>query len=120
MRLRECFERNIYFVSNSFKFLYILYEVSIEKRYENLKEMLKKYFLASEVQKLRYESNLKNLVVLSGFNHGEIINTNENFKNHFGITLSSFGRNNISEFIPTEKERVKHFQLMSEYVEFKL
>lgn len=55
----------------------------------------------------------QNLVVLAGFNSGEIVNSNEVFKNHFGITLNSFSRNNISEFIPTEKQRSKHSQLMT-------
>jgi len=60
-----------------------------------------------------------NLVVLSGFNSGEIVNSNEIFKSHFGITLNSFSRNNISEFIPSEKQRQKHSSLMVESYEYK-
>jgi hypothetical protein len=71
------------------------------------------------VQKLRYEGSENSLIVLSGFNHGEIINSNEVFKNHFGLALSSFTRSNISEFIPTERQRARHAALMAEAVEFK-
>jgi hypothetical protein len=84
-----------------------------------LKEQLKRHFLASEVQRLRYEGSENSLLVLSGFNHGEIINSNEVFKSHFGLALSSFARSNISEFIPTEKQRAKHAALMTESVEFR-
>ncbi len=37
---------------------------------------MKKSFLSNEVQKLGVKDHLKSLVVLSGFNHGEIINSN--------------------------------------------
>lgn len=69
--------------------------------------------MASEVQRLSEESINKKLVVLSGFNHGEIINSDENFKARFGIALNGFSRNNISEFIPTERQKAKHSQLMN-------
>jgi hypothetical protein len=87
--------------------------VTIERRLAGLKEILKERFLASELQQLREQNKLKNLVILNGFNHGEIVNSNESFKTRFGFTLSSTGRNNISEFLPAEKQKAKHIQLMA-------
>lgn len=87
--------------------------MTIERRLAGLKEMLKERFLASEVQQLRDKNKLKNLVILNGFNHGEIVNSNESFKTQFGFNLSSTGRNNISEFLLSEKQKVKHVQLMA-------
>ncbi len=84
-----------------------------------LKEILKKRFLASEVQRLRQDNKPKNLVILSGFNHGLIINSNETFKTRFGFTLSSATRNNISEFILSERQKIRHNQLMENYLEVK-
>jgi hypothetical protein len=69
-RLDECFSKEVYFNSNEFKFLFILYEVTIERRIARLKQILKERFLASEVQRFRQENKSKNLVILSGFNHG--------------------------------------------------
>lgn len=69
-RIERCIAQGIYFCSNEFKFLFLLYHVSIEKRFLNLREQLKKYFLASEVQGLRWEGSENSLIVLAGFNHG--------------------------------------------------
>jgi hypothetical protein len=54
-------------------------------------------------------------VVLNGFNHGEIINSNESFKNRFGFTLSS-GSSNIVELLPSESQKAKHTLLMTDFL----
>lgn len=80
IKVRECIEvclnSKLYVYSSEFKFLLLLFSVSMEKRPEALRLRLKKLFFSTAARKLETGTPLA-AAVLKGFTNGEVINSNE-------------------------------------------